>query len=173
MFFDIVIGDQEIEINRQKKNYREAVRAVIFQDNKILMVHSNRGDYKLPGGGVKKEENHIEALKREVEEETGYKTNEVKDKIGIVKEISLDEYEKDAVFQMTSHYYLCEVSSAQMLQRLDDYEAELDFHPVWISLQDAIYQNENAVKKEVKNKWIHREITVLRKLELYVANKMR
>ncbi|WP_243145530.1 NUDIX domain-containing protein, partial [Clostridium neonatale] len=36
------------------------------------MVNSKNKDYKFPGGGVKKYEEKLEALKREVEEETGY-----------------------------------------------------------------------------------------------------
>ena len=37
-------------------NYREAVRAIIIKDKKILMVHSKNKDYKFPGGGIKKGE---------------------------------------------------------------------------------------------------------------------
>ena len=48
-----------------KLNKRTAVRAIIFNENKLLMVKSNLGDYKLPGGGVEKGESHEEAIKRE------------------------------------------------------------------------------------------------------------
>ena len=33
-------------------NQRTAVRGVIHYQNKILMVQTNRGDYKFPGGGM-------------------------------------------------------------------------------------------------------------------------
>ncbi|MBI6015060.1 NUDIX domain-containing protein, partial [Clostridium perfringens] len=47
--------------------------------NLILLDISNRGDYKFPGGGVEKGETPEETLRREVQEETGYILNEVKE----------------------------------------------------------------------------------------------
>ena len=37
-------------------NQRTAVRGVIHYQNKILMVQTNRGDYKFPGGGMEEGE---------------------------------------------------------------------------------------------------------------------
>jgi len=42
---------------------------------------------------------------------------------------------------MTSYYYECEVSKHKTIQQLDDYEQQLDFKPVWISLDEAIRLN--------------------------------
>jgi 8-oxo-dGTP pyrophosphatase MutT (NUDIX family) len=165
VLFNKELGIQELNKNQVKINYREAVRGIIIQNNKILMVHSNKVDYKFPGGGVNEKENYIDALKREVEEETGYLVNEVKDKIGVIIERNLDEYEEDSIFEMISYYYVCNVSDKQTHQRLDDYEAELDFCPIWINLDDAILQNEDAIKQENKNHWIYRETYVLKKLK--------
>lgn len=81
-----------------KINYREAVRAVIVQNNKILLAHSNMGDYKFPGGGVDKNESHGEGLLREVAEETGYINCIMKDKMGVVIERYVDEYDDGAYF---------------------------------------------------------------------------
>lgn len=170
MVFKEVLGIQHIN-EHNKVIHREAVRAVIFKDSKILMVNSNKGDYKLPGGGVKKEENYEEALKREVEEETGYRVHQVKDEIGVIVQRNEDKYEKDAIFQMTSNYYLCEVSEEKTFQRLDDYEAELEFKPVWINLENAIEQNKRAKEKEDKNDWIYRENIVLKQLKEYFGEK--
>ncbi len=36
------------------KSYRKAVRAVIMKNGQILMLRTINGDYKFPGGGVKK-----------------------------------------------------------------------------------------------------------------------
>jgi hypothetical protein len=64
---------------------------------------------------------------------------------------------------MTSHYYLCEVSDEQALQQLDDYEAELDFRPIWIHVDEAICSNEEILKGESysANPWVCRETVVL------------
>lgn len=169
MLFNYVLGIEEVDKEKVKVNHRETVRAIILKDNNILMVHCNKGDYKFPGGGINKEENHEEALKREVREETGYIVSSVKSKTGIVTERNLDEYEKDSVFEMISHYYLCEVSDKQTLQQLDEYEAELEFCPRWISLDEAIQLNEEILEKETKdkNRWVHRETAVLKTLREY------
>lgn len=66
-------------------------------------MYSNKGDYKFPGGGVEGNESHSECLIREVAEETGYINFIIKDKAGSVIERNLDEYDNNALFQMTSH----------------------------------------------------------------------
>jgi 8-oxo-dGTP pyrophosphatase MutT (NUDIX family) len=70
MIFNKMIEEQQIQ-GDIKVNYREAIRAIILQKNTILLVHSNKGDYKFPGGGVEGQESHSECLIREVAEETG------------------------------------------------------------------------------------------------------
>lgn len=171
MLFNYVLGLQEISKEKVNVNYREAVRAIILQNNSILMVHTNKGDYKLPGGGVNKEETHQDTLKREIKEETGYIVNNVKDKIGIIIERKLDQYEENSVFEMISYYYLCELSSNKTSQQLDSYESELDFRPVWIQLDKAIHSNEEILKKDNnKNDWIYRETNVLKALMGYYGD---
>jgi hypothetical protein len=44
--FHEVLGHSNIDENKTKINHREAVRAIIIEDNQILLVHSNLGDYK-------------------------------------------------------------------------------------------------------------------------------
>jgi len=167
MLFDYVLGLQEVDNESVNVNHREAVRAIILHYDSILMVHSNKGDYKFPGGGVNNEENHGEALRRELREETGYIINNVKDKVGVITERNWDKYDKDSVFEMTSHYYLCEVSDEQTLQQLDDYEAELDFRPIWIHVDEAICSNEEILKRHNNsaNPWLYRETVVLNALK--------
>lgn len=147
MIFNHVSGIQDVDKEKTSIRHREAVRAVVFKNNKILMVHNNKGDYKFPGGGANKEESHEQTLEREVREETGHAVVNVKDKIGVFTERKLDQFEENSVFEMTSHYYLCEVSDDKTVQELDDYEAELDFQPVWISFDEAIRSNEEILKK--------------------------
>lgn len=164
MKFDEILGIKKIEDN-VKMNNRVAVRAVITEGNKILMVHSNKGDYKFPGGGVHKGEKYEDALKREIQEETGCVVNNVKDVIGTIVERKKDELESDTVFQMTSYYYLCEASDRKTSQKLDAYEAKLDFSPEWISLDDAISENEKALKNADRSAWTYRETLALKQLK--------
>lgn len=160
-----MLGIPDIDENKIKINYREAVRAIIIQNNKILMVHSNIGDFKFPGGGVENNESHAKGLMREVAEETGYLNSLVGDKMGVVIERHIDDYDKEAVFQMTSHYYLCELTGEVVAQQLDDYESDQEYTPRWVKLDDAIKQNQTIINQCEQNVWIHRENFVLRELK--------
>lgn len=168
ILFNYVLGLQDVK-GRINIIVREAVRAIILSKDGIFMVHNNKGDYKFPGGGINKKEKNEEALMREVKEETGYLLESVTKKIGIVAERNVDKYEKDSVFEMISHYYLCKISDKQVFQQLDDYEAELEFQPIWINIEKAIQENEQILKDETKEKnpWVNRETTVLKKLKEY------
>ncbi|WP_139902044.1 NUDIX hydrolase [Clostridium thermarum] len=166
MLFNYEIGLKEFNPENMKINHREAVRAVIIRDNKLLMVHSNKGDYKFPGGGINSGESYEEALKREVREETGYIINNIKARIGTIISRNIDEYEENAVFEMISNYYLCEVSEGQTHQQLDDYEANLEFCPKWMTLGEVIHLNEEILKQDNidKNPWVYRENLALKAL---------
>ncbi|MCA0988539.1 NUDIX domain-containing protein [Guptibacillus algicola] len=146
-------------------NDREAVRAVIIRGNRILLVHSNLGDYKFPGGGVEESETHVDALLREIAEETGYVNGVIGEKVGIVVERSIDIYDEGAIFEMNSHYYFCEVTDETASQQLDDYELEQEFTPKWVTLGEAIDQNHVALERNSRNSWIHRENAVLVELK--------
>lgn len=164
MYFDELIGLKETE--GKEIITRQAARAISIREDKILMIVSNQGDYKLPGGGIKKDERHEETIAREITEETGYICNRVSSMIGKVLERKKDMHEKDKVFEMTSYYYLCEVSQEMGKQSLDDYEIELEFKPIWISIKEAIKKNIeflNCLDKD--DMWTQREKYVLTKIE--------
>lgn len=164
--FNLVTGLNNAEIEGLKKITREAVRAVILNDNKVLMIQTNKGDFKFPGGGIKQNESKEEALKREVEEESGYKVNTIGKRIGQVIERNKDRFEKDSIFEMKSTYFLCEVSDIIVNQQLDEYEAEQEFSAVWVKIDEAIVNNEEllTLPKEEINDWVMREIMVLREI---------
>ena len=90
--FDFTIGIQNNELDGCKINTRKAVRGVILDDNNLLMIHTNKGDYKFPGGGVDQNESKMEALAREIEEESGYIVKAVDRQIGQIIERYKDKY---------------------------------------------------------------------------------
>ncbi|WP_157964459.1 NUDIX domain-containing protein [Exiguobacterium flavidum] len=70
------ITDQDVNeemFDVKEWSTRNAVRMLLFdQAGRIaLMFVARDGYYKLPGGGIEGSESHEEALKREIEEETG------------------------------------------------------------------------------------------------------
>ncbi|MBU9721278.1 MULTISPECIES: NUDIX hydrolase [Bacillaceae] len=167
MLFHQVFDDTQTNHNQMKVKTRQAVRAVIVMRGKILLVRSNRGDFKFPGGGIEMGESHSAALQREIAEETGYINCVVKGKIGAVLERKIDVYDQDTIFEMDSHYYICECSGDRGNQDLDGYEAEQGFTPVWISFDDAIKQNDEASRQLNCNGWVRRETFVLKNLREY------
>lgn len=146
--------------------FREAVRAIILNQNKVLLVHSNKGDYKFPGGGLEDNETHLQGLVREVREETGYVNCYVYNKLGLIYEKKVDDDDDNTLFQMTSHYYLCELNGTRMIaQQLEAYESELQFTPKWVLIDEAIKQNENLGNTLENNRWLQRETFVLKRAE--------
>ncbi|MGL5352287.1 MAG: NUDIX domain-containing protein, partial [Clostridium sp.] len=153
------LGLKNIEELNAKLTLREAVRGIILDGRKILLIRTNKGDYKLPGGGIKNNEDKIEALKREVKEETGYKVIKINEACGEVVEQSRDTYDETAYFKMVSYYYLCEVSNVKLDQELDEYEKEQDFIADYVLIDKAIEENENVMLQanDNMNNWVERE----------------
>lgn len=145
---------------------RTAVRGVILRGSELLMIYSATvGDYKFPGGGVDEGESHEHALRREVQEECGMSLKQVGDEIGAVLEYNLPKEQEYDVFKMTSHYYHCEVQGGFGIQKLDDYERELGFVPVWIAINKAIRENKLLLSSPNSPEWLRREIFVLEYLK--------
>ncbi|TFG82527.1 MAG: GNAT family N-acetyltransferase [Erysipelotrichales bacterium] len=137
---------------------RQAVRAIIRRGNTILLVASSGDDVKFPGGGINDQETPIEALKREVLEETGYFVTQVGRHVGYIEEITVAVEGEEHLFMMRSDYYAAEIEEIQATLKLDDYEAELGFHPVWITLDQAITANRNCAHPK---RWTKRDLEIL------------
>jgi len=145
-----------------KTVHRTAVRAVILRGLDLLMVYSaNVGDYKFPGGGVDEGESHEQALARELREECGASLLSVDGELGAVIEYNFAKDKGFDVFKMTSHYYFCQAGDDFETQKLDDYERDLGFKPVWVDIEDAISNNRALLALPTSPDWLRREIFVL------------
>lgn len=144
---------------------RTAVRAVIFRGRELLMVYSaNVGDYKFPGGGVHVGETHEQALARELLEECGASLLSVDLEIGAIIEYNFPMEKDFEVFKMTSYYYLCRIEDGNFgAQKLDDYEADRGFQPMWIDINQAVEANHALLNSSVD--WLRREIFALEYLK--------
>ncbi len=147
---------------------RQAVRAIIPDGRRLLMVHARvSGEYKFPGGGVNNGETHTAALAREIREEVGAVMRGTPRLFGqAVEYIRPDEADFD-LFKMTSTYYLCEVEDGLGAQKLDDYETELGFWPVWVNVADALRVNRALLEAggDLLQRWTAREAAVLAEVE--------
>lgn len=167
MIINEVLGIQKIPNSNIKITTRMAVRAIVIRDNKLLLVHTNKGDYKFPGGGIKRMENHEQALRREVTEETGYIVSKMKEQAGLIVQRNPNQFDVHGIFQMNSYYYFCDVEKNVTEQHLDKYEQEQEFAPVWIELEEAIAKNEAILTQKGMqiNPWVYRETLALRKIK--------
>lgn len=141
---------------------RKAARGVVFREGKLLMIRTDRGDYKFPGGGVEPGETLEQALSREIEEETGFQVNGQARLWAVAHERR--QGTTDDILEMDSYYFLCSIGDSQGELRLDSYEMEEHFHPVWITLKDALAANQK-VSENAFVPWVDREIAVLQALE--------
>jgi 8-oxo-dGTP diphosphatase len=141
---------------------RTAVRAVILRGQDLLMVYSsNVGDYKFPGGGVDDGESHEQALARELREECGVSLLSMDGELGAVIEYNFAKEKDLDVFKMTSYYYFCQVRDGFGTQKLNAYEKDLGFKPVWVNIDDAISINKSLINSDKVPEWLKREFFML------------
>lgn len=166
MGFDKIMGFKTLPSGANMKT-RTAVRGVIFHEGKLLMILTNKGDYKFPGGGMKQGESVEETLSREVLEETGYQVQDVLGTLGTVLQQQIDDKDDSMYFSMNSIYIGCTIKDCRPFdQQLDDYEEEQAFLARFVTVQEAIKQNEKVLKenKSGRNDWVERETFVLKEL---------
>lgn len=143
--------------------HRTAVRAVILRGRELFMVYSSKvGDYKFPGGGVKRNESHEHALARELLEECGASLLSMDQKLGEIIEYNFPIEKDFDVFKMTSHYYFCRIKDEEFReQNLEGYEMELGFQPVWVEINTAVECNKSMLNFPDSPDWLKREIFAL------------
>lgn len=113
---------------------REAVRAVVCdQGGKVALLHARVNSYyKLPGGGIEKEENIEEALRRECLEEIGCEV-EIGEELGMIV-----EYRKQQNLRQTSYCYLAKLVGEKGKPNFTQSEINEGFEAVWLPLDEAI-----------------------------------
>ena len=161
-----IICKPDLNLNGKTIN-REAVRGIIREDDMLLMVYSEvNGDYKFPGGGILVGETHTQALSREILEECGVETRYIGDPYAEIKELDKPLEEDFDLFKMKSTYYPCRVSDIFHELQLDDYEKALKFKPVWVTIAEAVLNNQIILHRKDKPapRWTQRDLFILEKL---------
>ncbi|VEU80572.1 NUDIX hydrolase [Haploplasma axanthum] len=143
---------------------RKASRAVIIKDNKVLVLKSDNHEVKLPGGGVDNDETFIDALIREVKEETGYDVLSFSE-FGVVDLFANSKTNNEKQFSMRSKYFLVEVNKQPSKTNFQGYEIEENFQPIWIELEETIDINERALNNNRNNDIAERELIVFKEIK--------
>ena len=124
---------------------RKTVRAIIVKEDKILMAYSKKyNDYMFPGGGLEKNEAVEVALLRELKEELG--VNSIEKMALCLKVVELRGYNEINNINQVSQYYLVKTNDFGK-QNLEAYEMSFGLEPAWVSIDDAIKQNEIEINK--------------------------
>lgn len=166
MIFEEEIIDNKIIPQREYRMLsKKAARAVIINNDKILLIKVEDRGYKLPGGGLEDGETYIKALLREIKEETGYSECIIKQNIGKVIQRNVDRFDSMVIFEMESKYYLCEVFGAQGETSLTTKEKLDRMEPVWVDIDEAISKNEEYIKESTDKMWVTRENVIFRHIK--------
>lgn len=165
--FTLALIRRRGQTRHQHDFLRHAVRAIVRENGRLLMVHStSAGDYKFPGGGLHTGEKHAVALARELREEAGRSLKRIVTLLGTTIELDISPEENCTAFRMISFYYLCELAPGILPLALDEYEKALGYTPAWITLEHALKNNEQIRRQTGIEEpfWLSREIAVLHAL---------
>lgn len=155
---------------------RPSARAIIYDNDKVLLVYSKKYNYyKFPGGGIEKGEKIEDALAREVREETGYIIiPETIEEYGRVLRRQKDSIQDDAIFEQENFYFFCKADDRLVATDLDEYESEEGFTPVWVDAMVASHHNREEYHGDgVDLVMIKREAKVLDLADLEVRKRCR
>ncbi len=135
---------------------REASRAIIIKDGKILLTYETNTDvYMSPGGGVEPGETLEECCVREIREEAGYTVKPLE------LFVIINEYCFETLY--VSNYFVCEITEKSE-QKLTEIEIEHGATPVWLDFDKAIelFSHYPEKREDISSLYL-REYTVLTK----------
>lgn len=145
---------------------RNVVRALIEKDGLFAMQKGKRGEYKIPGGGMDEGETIVEALMREVREETGLVIiPDTMKELGEITEIRRDIFDANIKYIAHSMHYSCEVEPEMVETAMTESEKEKGYRLEWADIDTIIQTNESIMKE----KWQFRDVKFLK---WYKANYM-
>lgn len=145
------------------KEVRQIVRAILLDENNNICFEyildddgfGPRDYYETPGGGIKCGENHEQALKREIEEEVGYK-------IEIIQELGqINDYYNLIYRKNINYYYLAKIVGKCETHLEEDEKRRIN-KIVFVDINTAINLYENMQNVLVGKLVKQRELPILK-----------
>ena len=178
---DLFTLDIKNYLPQWNKEKRDSSRGIIMTkekkvlpfspDDKISLVFAkNQGYYKFPGGGIHADEDRIDALIREVSEETGLSVirKSIKE-FGKVKRFQKSTHSECTIFEQESFYYFADVEDKIHEQNLDSYEMNAGFELRTVTIKEAVSTNMQYKSKDSFDLlMIARDTSIL---QLLIGNK--
>lgn len=146
------ISDDDFGFNNPKPikddKIRFNVRCVLKNDSgEICIIKSEKYGYmQIPGGGIDDEETITDALRREVQEETGFSIMGIKP-IGYVVEKREDIQNHHDWNKAISYVFSASLGKEVGTNYTEDENAD-DFRPIWMTLDQFISEKEELKNKE-------------------------
>jgi 8-oxo-dGTP pyrophosphatase MutT (NUDIX family) len=127
---------------------REAARGIVLQDDKILLMYTERyDDFSFPGGGIDAGEDPVLGLRRELAEEAGAHDVYVLGPFGKITEyLPCWKPDWDLMYQ-TSYWYHCELAGELQANQLEHYEIANGMAVHWVDIQQAIVHNQQVMAR--------------------------
>ena len=150
------------KISDVKYEERHAVRGVVLDDigRVALLYVGTHFHHGLPGGGIKQGETKLQALKREVREETGVNAK-VLEEVGIT-----NEYRNflDPARIEINYIYIVHENGQRKAPQLTSKELGYDLELKWVEIDKAIELLENDERRDKKSEIIvERDLFILHK----------
>ena len=134
------------------------VKALLINDNDQILLGYSNGAYQFPGGHLKEGESLLDALKREVKEETGMDI----DPSGIDPFLKIEYVYENDKRKSEIYYYLIKSDLKYNLKETDYDEMELlnKFKLKKLSLKDVNEKLINNINNNPLNKYIVEEMII-------------
>ena len=146
------ISDDDFGFNNPKptkdNKVRFNVRCVLKNDSgEICVIKSEKYGYmQIPGGGIDDEETITDALRREIQEETGFLVMDI-EPIGYVVENREDIQNHHDWNKAISYVFSASLGKEVGTNYTEDENAD-DFRPIWMTLDQFISEKEELKNKE-------------------------
>lgn len=139
-----------------------SVRGIIMREGKLAMQCSREGEYKIPGGGMERGESRIQALIREVREETGlYVIEDAVEELGEIIELRRDIFDPTKKYVCHSLFYYCKTEMGRQDElKLTTSEIAKGYELKWVTPEE-MYRRNILIEKDP---WIIRDTAFVKML---------